>query len=450
MRSKNTGKIKLTSIILAIMMLHFVSSAAIEETYEDFVLIRIYPDDSATIYMKGKFNGGRSFLEGTSIFKELGLNLECSTEENVTTIKNELSIQFESESCNAPKDLFMNLKGRGNSTKGDLTVNISYPDVCVVNGNIRLASIKTNNDLRVDLDLLVKLYYSYSSKEEARMLTQAIPLMKTQISAELYKASGGYLSLDKLETQGYKEQPEYVQLTLSLCLSGDFQRGIQYLLDTMQSEIDVSYPLEEKWLLSLESYNYDITFEGDSLTLGAVSEVTVNGDFDEQLNGVKNDILQRFVDEEQLEKSSKELVSKMYLIDYNFQEVKLDLSLIEDESTFNSEVSVKGLGLKPGSINDFLYCLKNISNNGIMEGFKIIIEGASVSDQYVIVDIPKDMENSVIEKENKLVMDIDALTDLSEVTYSVKTEQSQMSTIITASAFGLLIIGVVTYFLVKK
>ena len=435
-----------------LMTLTSLANGDIQDQYNDYIMIRIYPDDSAMIDMKGTIDGDRSIISETPFLEELDLKLESLSREEITLIRNEFMVKFDASNYITLTGMYLDLKGGGNSTRSDLAFKVIYPGVCEANGSLNLTSITPPNNMKLELGVTANIYYEYLPKDEAPLIIQAIPFLKPQIEAELKKSTGGNLTLNKIEVQGYKEYPEYGQLALSVCLSGDFQKGIQYMIDNMQTEIDLANLFEANYVTSIESYNYNLTFGGSSLTLEGVSEVSIKGDFDEQINEVKNSMLQQLINNERLDENSEELASNMLTIDVSVRKLNLDLHLTTYDDSFSSAVDIKGLGLKPGSLNTFVNCMKNVSNSTVLENYKIIMEGVSTSGQYVKVDSLVGEEESVVEEENKVVLNMDHLTDLDEISYSVSTKQSQVlaPAIIASFALGLLILGVIVYFKFKK
>ena len=63
---------------------------------------------------------------------------------------------------------------------------------------------------------------------------------------------------------------------------------------------------------------------------------------------------------------------------------------------------------------------------------------------------PDDTKAPVVEEEQRVVWDMDGIENLEGVTYEVKTRQLDTTTIVVASAVGLVVIGVTGFFLMRR
>ena len=296
----------------------------------------------------------------------------------------------------------------------------------------------------------MKLYYTYIPREDLQVIIGMVPLLETQLASEIMAASDGSIVLEKLELLSLEEAPDHASFTVCLSLSGDLQEGLQSALERMGAELTPPEEPEELAPLSIESIDYHITFNGDTLSLEADTGGTIAGDFNGQLNMLKDMSLEQLLESDEMEDDDRTLVARALPIDLDVQHL-----LIESTSTFGEDVvastfSVEGLGLKPPSFETLLVFLEELSKKGSLEDFKLVLEGGRSNNQYVVFTVPADTEEPIVEEEERVVWDMENIENIDDVTYEVKTKMLDTTTIVVASAIGLAVIGAAGYFFMKN
>jgi hypothetical protein len=422
-----------------------------ELDYDNYVAITVYPDESIIMTLRGSRSDSFSSWEQRSTLKELGLILDVTvTEEEVTVIESELHVQLDPSEYANLANLDLDLEGHSGGTRTNVTALVNYPGYLGVNGSLGFVVVEPPYGFVLDLVLEAKLYYTYYPREELQMIIGMVPLLETQLASEIMEASDGSIVLEKLELLDYEEAPDHASFTACLRVSGDLQEGLRSALEGMGAELTPPEEPEELSALSIESIDYHITFNGDALSLQADTGGTLAGDFNGQLNMLKDMSLEELLESEEIDDDDKTLVARALPIDLHVQHL-----LIESTSSFGEDVvvstfSVEGLGLEPPSFETLLVFLEELSKKESLEGFKLVLEGESSGNQYVAFIVPAETEEPILEEEERVVWDMDDIESLSDVTYEVKTKGLGTTTIVVASAVGLAVIVAAGYFFMKN
>lgn len=422
-----------------------------ELDYDNYIAIKVYPDESIIMTLQGSHSDSFSTWEQRSTLKELGLTLDVTVaEEEVTTIESGFHVQLNPSDYANLANLDLDLEGHSGGTHTNVTALVDYPGYLGVNGSLGFVVVEPPYGFVLDLVLEAKLYYTYYPREELQMIIGMIPLLETQLASEIMAASDGNILLEKIELLDYEEALDHASFTVSLRLSGDLQEGLRSALERMGTELTPPEEPEEVSPLSIESIDYHVTFDGDTLSLEADTGGTIAGDFNGQLNLLKDMSLEELLESEDIEDEDRTLVARALPIDLHVQHL-----LIESTSTFGKDVvastfSVEGLGLEPPSFETLLVFLEELSKKESLEDFKLVLEGESGNNQYVGFIVPADTEEPIVEEEQRVVWDMDDIENLDDVTYEVKTKRLDTTTIVVASAIGLAVIGAAGYFFMKK
>jgi hypothetical protein len=422
------------------------------EPSDNYLLLKVYPDESISLSSKGNYSGVSTSFEDSPLIKSVILSIDItSLQENVTDLKSRLFMQLNSLGYTPLSDMVLNIAGSGDSSLSNLTIYLNYPEHIELNGTIGIVTLKPPNVARVDMTVQTKLYFSDFSKEDVEMLAGFLPLLKSEIMDEIVKETGGYLALGELSLMNYYEASDHAVLTLSVSLSGDFQKGIKYLLSSMGENVDVSDYLIDGSQLSLGSYDFNVKFTGSSMALEAQMIGRVYGDFDRYVNEEKNTALQSFIDQGYLGEEDLKLVSGGLSIDLGFHDFSLDVNTTLAGNSVRSAFSLVGLDVKPSSYTSLLNYLETISNSGQLDNYQLVIEGESKGEKYVAIDVPSETKRPVTVEESRVIWDMSELKNLDEVTYSVETtQQPQNTTIITLSVVGLIMLVTIIYLYNKR
>ena len=446
------GHILITLIVIALVSApsHACVKGADAEDYDNSIAVTVHPDESITVTLKGSSGESLSPWEDVD-FRELSMVLNVTAKEgDLTTIANELRVVLDPSEYSELANLDMDLEGHAGATTTNLTAVIDYPGYLGVDGSLGFVVVEPPYGFALDLDLEAKLYYSNFEREELSMMVAMVPLLETQLSSTIMNATEGNIALERLELLDYEEEPDHASLRVRLSLSGDLQKGLKSVLEGMGAEITPGEVPEELTSLSIESLDYHVTFSGRTLVLEADSGGTVAGDFDGKLNELKDDYLGRLLEGDDLEQQDRALVALMLPIDLIVDDLHVESTTTYEEESYTSTFTVEGLGLRPPSFSGLLDLLEELSMRESSEDVKLVLEGATSGNQYVVFTVPDATKAPIVEEEGRVVWDMTDVDGLGDVTYEVKTRGLDTTTIVVASAVGIAAIGAAAFFLMKR
>ena len=439
-------------IILLVLMPYYVyvEGADLEPEYDRYVMFTIYPSGNIIMTSKGSYSDMVSSWDEASAFKDLRLIISITTaEEDNIVVENDLQIIFNPSDYLNLTNLNLDLIGHSSDTKTNMTAQIDYPGYFDVNGNMGFVIVEPPYEFVLDLEFETKLYYSYFPMEELQMLAAMIPLLKTQLASQIMAMSDGSILLQKFELVSFEEAADHALLNMRLSISGDLYDGLWPTLEEMGAELTPSEEVEESNPLRIEVFDYHITFVGDSLSLEADSEGTIAGDFNGELNTLKDSCLKQLLERDEISPDAKKLITLATPIDLHVQNLLIDSSSSFNGDMWISKYSVAGLELESTFVA-LLEFLEELSRIASLEDFKLVLDGGVSSNQYVVFSVPTSTKKPIVEEEQRVVWDMVDIENLQGVTYAVKTKQLDTITLFMASTVGLLALGAVGYFLIKR
>ena len=296
----------------------------------------------------------------------------------------------------------------------------------------------------LDLMLEAKLYYTVYPREELQMLTAMIPMLETQLSSMIMEASDGNIIMENFELLDYEEGLDYASFTVVMRLSGDLQEGLTSAFEEYSSEIppEVGEELPE---LSIDSIDYHVNFNGDNLLLEADVGGTIAGDFNMELNRLKDSALEEALESDEIDIDGMVLIQSAQSINLHVQHLVIESTSSYGDEYAESTLSMDSLGLEPTSFEVLMVFLEELSKTGDFEGLKLVFMGETSNNQYVSFTVPTETKEPILQEEQLVVWEMEDIDDLDEVTYEVETNQMQTNTIITSSVIGLAVLGAAAY-----
>lgn len=422
-----------------------------ETEYENYLLVKVFPDDAILMTLKGSHSEDISPWE-QSTAEEFNTNLEITAEgEDLTTVDGDFVLKLNPSIYASFSNLELDIEGHSDETHTNLTVFIDYPGYLGVDGNLGIAVVEPPYGLKVDLEFEMTLYYTFYPEAGIDSFVSMLPLLETQFAAEITEMTDGHIVLEELELLGFEKEPDHASLTVGIILSGDFQEGMQSLIEDIGVETIPPEEPEEAVPLSLVSFDYHVTFDRETLSLETEAGGSLSGDFDGQVNYLKDLVLEQLLNSDDISEEGRALVARALPIDLEVRHLSLGATSALEEDVIVSSFSVEGLGLEPPSFETLLVFLGELSEEESLGGFKLILEGESSGNQYVVFDVPAETGNPLIEEEQRIVWDLDNIENLDRVTYEVKTKQLlDTTTTVAVSAVGLIIIVAAGYFFMKR
>ena len=422
-----------------------------EIEYENYLAIKVYPDERILMTLKGSHSETISPWEQLST-KSFDLTMETTaTGEDVTDIDSHFSIQMSPSTYASMANLDIVLEGHSDDTYTNFTLFINYPGYVDISGSLGIVIVDAPYGLILDLDLEMKLYYTFYPKESIQFMVALLPILETQIAAQVMAATDGHVVLENFELLSLEEGFDSTSFTVRLSLSGDIQKGLQSMAEGMGAEITQPDDLDEVTPLTIESFDFHITFDGGTLTLEADDGGTVVGDFNGQLNNLKDMSMEQLLNNLELDEDERTLVARALPIDLDALNMLLELSYSLEDDLATYAFSMNELGLRPPSFKTLLIFLEDLSQQESLEDFKLVLEGESMNNQYVAFNIPDETKDPILVEEQRVVWNLENIDNLDDVTYEVKTKPAlNTTTIIAASVIGLLAIGVVGFLRMRK
>jgi hypothetical protein len=417
-----------------------------EIEYENYLAIKVFPDDSILMTLKG------SHSETISPWKQLSAKgfdiiMEItSPEEDVTDIDNRFFILLSPSMYASMANLDVDLEGHIDNKNTNVTLFIDYPGYIGVSGSLGIVIVDAPYRAILDIDLETKLFYNTYPQESISMIVAQFPILETQIAAQIMEATDGHIVLEKLELLSLEEGLDFTSFTVRLRIAGDIQKGLQSLAEGMGAEITQPDDVYEVAPLTIESFDFHITFDGNTLTLEVDNGGSVKGDFNGQLNNFKDMSVEQLLNNLELDEGLRTLIARALPIDLDALNMLLEFSysLEDDQATYT--ISLDELGLRPPSFKTLLIFLEDLSQQESLADYKLVLKGESMNNQYVAFEIPDETKDPILVEEQMVAWRLENIDNLEDVTYEVKTKQTfNTSTIIAASVIGLLVIGTVGF-----
>jgi hypothetical protein len=441
----------LIGILVSVPCYMLVGGAETDELdYDNYMAITVHPDGSIIMTLQGSHVESLSPWEQSNL-DELGMILDVTVEEeNITSIDSEIQVMLDPSDYADLANLDLDLEGHSGETRTNVTALVDYPGYLGVNGSLGFVIVEPPYGFVLDALVEAKLYYTFYPREELQMIMGMVPLLETQLASQIAAASDGHISLETLELLDYEEGIDHASFTVSLRLSGDLQEGLLSALEGMGAELTPPEEAEEVPPLSVESIDYHVSFDGAAFSLEADAGGTLSGDFNGQLNVYKDMALEELLESDELDDEDKTLVARALPIDLHVQRLLIESTSSFGEDSATSTFSVEGLGLEPPSFEALMDFLEELSRKESPEDFKLVLVGESSGNQYVVFTVPEGTTEPILDEEGRVVWDMDDIENLDDVTYEVKTEQLDTTTIVVASAVGLAVIGAAGYFFMKN
>ena len=421
-----------------------------EAEFDNYLLINVYPDETILATLKGNYEAFVS--EEQSSMKGFDLSLEITESgEDATQIDSRLSVQLSPLIYASMANLDLEMDGHSDNVYTNFSLAVDYPGYVGAVGSLGIVVVDEPYGLVIDLDLEVKLYYLFYPRESVELMLALLPVLETQIAAQVMEATGGHVVLEKLELQGLEEGLDSVSFTVSLRVSGDFQKGLQSMAERMGAEFTEPNEPDEVPHLTIDAFDFHITFDGSTLTLEADGGGTVLGDFNGQLNNFKDTSMEQLFNNLETDEDDRILLARAMPIDLDALNTLLELSYSLEDDAATYALSLEELGLSPPSFETLLVFLETLSQQGSFADFKLVLEGESMRNQFVSFNVPDETTDPILEEERRVVWDLEDIENLDEVTYEVETRQAlNTTTILGASVIGVILIGAVGFLRLRR
>ena len=436
-------------VLMSVPLLAYGADPELE--YDSYIAITVTPDGSIIMTLRGDQSYSYSPWQGQSDIKKLDMTIDINAEDDdLTSFDSNINIQLDTSVYSQLANLDLDLVAHSDETITNITAFVDYPGYLGVDGSLGLVIVEPPFGFILDLMLEAKLYYTSYPREELQMLTSMIPMLETQLSSMIMEASDGNVIMEKFELLDFEEGLEYASFTVVMRLSGDIQEGLISAFEENRADITPPEVSEELPALSIESIDYHVTFNGDNLLLQTDIGGTIAGDFNMELNKLKDSALEEALESDEIDIDDRALIQSAQPIILHVQHLVIESTSTYGDEFAESNLSVDSLGLEATSFEMLMVFFEELSKTGDFEDLKLVFEGETSNNQYVAFIVPTQTKESILQEEQLVVWEMEDIENLDEVTYEVKTNQMQTTTIITSSVIGLAVLGAVAYVLKNR
>lgn len=444
----------LVGFIIATLIISWPVPAYCADTeleYDNYIAITVSPDGSIIMTIQGDQSYTYSPWEGQPDIKDLDMMIDINVEtDDRTSFHSSIDVQFDPSVYSQFANLDLDLTAHSDETVTNITALVDYPGYVGVDGSLGLVIVEPPFGFVLDMMLEAKLYYAVYPKEELDMLIAMIPLLETQLSSLVMSSSDGNIILDHFELMDYEEGIEYASFTVAMRLSGDLQEGLTSAMEEYGAEITTPEITEELPELSIDSIDYHVTFSGSNLMLESEIGGTITGDFNAELNKLKDAALEEALDSDEVDTSNREPIQSAQEIDLYVEHLVIESTSTYGDESGEATFSVDSLGLEPTSFEALMVFLQRLSFIGDFEDFKLVFMGEASNNQYVAFIVPATTKEPLTQEEQLVAWDMEDIESLDEVTYEVVTNQMSTTTIITAAAIGIVVLGAAAFVLKNR
>jgi len=415
-----------------------------ELDYENYILVTVYPDGGITVGLQGTQSESLSPLMQSEL-KELDATIDVTVEDaDTATVDAGLHLQLSPSYYSQLANLDMELTGHTDDTNTNLTALIDYPGYLGLDGSIGMVIVEPPYGFVLDLLLDAQLYYSSFPREQLQMMVGMLPLLESQLASEVMATSDGNIRLEKLELLDYTEELDHASVTVSLRLSGDLEKGLMSAYDSMGEGLPSVEAPQELPALTMESFDYHVTFEGSSLSLDLDSGGTIRGDLNGELNKLKDDSIDEMLDSNELDADGRAVLSSLSQINLKLEQFMFESTSTMSGSVAESTFSITGLGLDSSSFEPLMALLEDLSMQGPND-LKLVLVGETSGSQYVAFTVPSNVDEPTLLEEQRVVWELDNIMNLRDVSYEVKTKPMETTTIVVGTVIGLAVLGAAAY-----
>ena len=196
--------------------------------------------------------------------------------------------------------------------------------------------------------------------------------------------------------------------------------------------------------LTMESFDYHVTFEGSSLSLDLDSGGTIRGDLNGELNKLKDDSIDEMLDSNELDADGRAVLSSLLQITLQLEQFMFESTSTMSGSVAESTFSITGLGLDSSSFEPLMALLEDLSMQGPND-LKLVLVGETSGNQYVAFNVPSNVDEPTLLEEQRVVWELDNIMNLRDVSYEVKTKPMETTTIVVGTVIGLAVLGAAAY-----
>jgi hypothetical protein len=281
------------------------------------------------------------------------------------------------------------------------------------------------------------------------MFVLGFPLFKAEIESQLSEYFAGNLEFSELAITESELGEVSATITAKITLEGDFAGGVTAFAESYAPEyLDPSVQPpdlpEDLMETLLSSADVQISFDSEDLSFIMEYEVILEGDVDAQFNALKDFMLEEQMEQYDLDSDTVQLINSFFLpTELSVTNLGITFNFFTEEGSSTMDFDIDGLVLSPPSPEALLSFLEGVSERVSVDDVTLTLEGASLGDEYVEIQIPDDTSEPQSQEPKKVVWAFSDLENLDEVTFETKVETPEPSSSPPTSTYLIPAVGVV-------
>jgi hypothetical protein len=456
-------KKKNKKIIFFIYIFVFIPSVLAETSEGSGVLTFTYfPNGDVEIEVNGEFyypeepSDIRSYIEGLSFSQVIN---ELDT--NIYSMNSYITFGFDSQLALFLSNLNLDISAHLKNLNSEIFVNSTVPGVASVEGIIRMNLEEESYQGSLETELSATLWYSLLPREEIEMMMDNKESLISEFESWVNELSDGKLEVQELIVDG-EIRPISTLLTISAVISGEWDEGFTDLKDIVTSEYDehsfLNSDISPDNHLSIQSSDIWITFQGEELELHIEAKTILEGELNEYVNMVKDEICAEILLDNDIESELKELVEDLIIpTEYKISDLNATISVIDDDRISIKFYSEGFRLIQPNNELLFKYLEKASQEMGELD-FTINIVGASSDEEYVEIIVPDSQSDNITGEQSSVSLNFKDADSLDQISFQVKplenneSEPSETGQNLLLPTIGgvLILVVVVAFYLFNK
>jgi len=394
------------------------------------ITFRVYPNGDFEMKVNGTLEAGYDYYQAASPLRETHFSFQCEpVEEELYRESGSVVFKLEPQLALILANLDLDIDVHAERLSSETTIQLGVPGMLDLEMSVETVSQEGTSVGSVDMEATATIWYSIIPEEAISMYVLEFPLLRAELESQIYDFSDGNLELTELEIIDSELGEVSATMTVKMTVEGDFGAGItaiaeSYSPDYLYPEEPPSFP--ESWMTTaVRSGDVHITFDGEDLAFNVEYEALLEGDIDEQVNSLKDILLEDFLEGSDLDPDATRLIYTLILpTEVSIENLVITFNAILDTDQPTMEFDIDRFLLKPPSPEALLSYLGEASEGVDGDEVTLILEGVSSGDQYVEIQVPDETTEPLSMEPQKVVWAFTDLENLDKVTFEVKETSS--------------------------
>jgi len=428
-------------VFLLLSILVFCASASLiswvwaptsdpESPLDTDITFRVFPNGDFEMRVNGTLEEGYDYYQTASPLREMQFSfLGEPIEEDLYRESGSIVFKLGPQLALFLASLDLDIDMHAERLNSETTIQLGVPGMLGLEMSVESVSQEETSVGSVDVEATATIWYSIIPEETINVYVLGFPLIRAELESQIYDYSDGNLELTELEIIDIELGEVSATMTVKITVEGDFGAGItaiaeNYSPDYLYPEEPPSFP--ESWMTTaVRSGDVHITFDSEDLAFNVEYEALLEGDIDEQVNSLKDLLLEDFLEGSDLDPDVTRLIYTLILpTEVSIVNLRITFNAILDTEHPAIEFDIDRFVLKPPSPEALLSYLGEASEG--VEGDKVtlILEGVSQENQYVEIQVPDETTEPLSMEPQKVVWAFSDLENLDKVTFDIKETSS--------------------------